>query len=403
MMSARGLSCMRTYHSLISPVILSKPHSSRSLVMSAVSQRILISHQYPIHKRPLNTKHNQISHSNEFTSLLEQTGKKGMRVIWIGLVANIGLTLSKGVAGWIMNSASLLADATHSFSDLLSDFVTLYTFKMSRKPADPSYPYGYGKFETIGSLSVSALLIAAGVGIGAHSCDLLFSVFNESHFMTLSDTASAAVNSSIENTTSQSSLVDNKLFDFHSNNELDPNAAWFALGSVFVKEWLYRITLKAGKTERSDVLIANAWHHRSDAYTSIVALIAIGGSHMGLSLLDPLGGVIVSGMILKSGMNIMTQSTRELMDKSISESDLDNIRSILVDIKNKQQGNLMQFHSLRGRKFGPFHHIDLVLELNGEIALSEVKKVEDSIRRTIKEQCDYVQEVTVFVQIQQPH
>ncbi|GAA5810020.1 hypothetical protein MFLAVUS_003435 [Mucor flavus] len=305
--------------------------------------------------KPITTEPTQ-----DFATLLQHSSKKGMRVTWIGFVSNVGLTISKGTAGVLMNSASLLADATHSFSDLLSDFVTLYTFKMSRKVPDSIYPYGYGKYETIGSLSVSALLMAGGAGIGFHSFDLLL----------------------------------NTMDGTHNTSELDPNAAWFALGSVLVKEWLYRITLKVGRSERSDVLIANAWHHRSDAYSSFVALIAIGGTYAGIPIFDPLGGMLVSCMILKSGSEIMWSSSRELLDKSISESELDEIKNIVASVKDK---NILDFYSIRGRKFGPFHHLDLTLQLNPNLPIYQAHAIEQSVRLAIKQKCSHVQEVIIHI------
>lgn len=303
---------------------------------------------------------------NDFAaSMLELSSKRGMQVTWIGFASNVGLTVSKGTAGWFMNSASLLADAAHSLSDLFSDFVTLYTFKMSRKVPDKLYPYGYGKYETMGSLSVSAILIAGGLGIGAHSFELLLTTLQQ------------------QQQPSQQEI-------------LDPNAAWFALGSVLVKEWLYRITLKVGQSERSDVLIANAWHHRSDAYSSFVALVAIGGTYMGVPIFDPLGGMLVSGMILKSGADIMVNATQELMDKSIGKDELEQIEDMIATVKSEEI-DLIDFHSLRGRKFGPFHHIDLTLQLKGHVSMVRANAIEDKVRNVIKTKCQHVQEVKIHL------
>ncbi|GAA5803425.1 hypothetical protein HPULCUR_008907 [Helicostylum pulchrum] len=215
---------------------------------------------------------------------------------------------------------------------------------MSRKVPDSIYPYGYGKYETIGSLSVSALLMAGGAGIGFHSFDLLLNTMDGTH-----------------NTT-----------------ELDPNAAWFALGSVLVKEWLYRISK----------------HHRSDAYSSFVALIAIGGTYAGIPIFDPLGGMLVSCMILKSGSEIMWSSSRELLDKSISESELDEIKNIVASVKDN---NILDFYSIRGRKFGPFHHLDLTLQLNPNLPIYQAHAIEQSVRLAIKQKCSHVQEVIIHI------
>ncbi|KAK4512896.1 uncharacterized protein ATC70_003606 [Mucor velutinosus] len=330
--------------------------------------------------------HSSHIHADDFASMLKHSSKKGMQVTWIGFVSNVGLTVSKGVAGWFMNSAALLADASHSFSDLLSDFVTLYTFKMSRKVPDSTFPYGYGKYETIGSLSVSAILVAGSIGISMHSFDLLLDIWSHHHSQ-----AAQAMSATVASTVTTASGHANQ-----QQNILDPNAAWFALASVGIKEWLYRITLKVGQSERSDVLVANAWHHRSDAYSSFVALVAIGGSYAGMPIFDPLGGIVVSGMIFKSGVDIMRQSTRELLDKSISETELDEIKSIVASVKNKE-ADLLDFYSIRGRKFGPFHHLDLVIQLNPHLSITRAHDIEQKVRLAIKHHFSHVQEVIIHI------
>ncbi|CAO3701496.1 unnamed protein product [Rhizopus stolonifer] len=263
-------------------------------------------------------------HDTDILTSLKSSSKRGTRITIIGLVSNIGLTISKGVAGWMMNSASLLAEALHSFSDLLSDFVTLYTFKMSRRPADSLYPYGYGKFETVGSVAVSSLLLTGAIGIGWHSLDLLFATLNTATGTTV---AVAASSTAVE--TASHSFFNHS----HGSGVLDPNAAWFALASVIIKEWLYRATIKVGQTERSDVLMANAWHHRSDAYSSAVALVAIVGSYAGMPVLDPLGGIAVSAMLAKSSVGLIKSSMSELMDKGITSEEMESIIQAISKVK----------------------------------------------------------------------
>ncbi|CAO3612640.1 unnamed protein product [Cunninghamella blakesleeana] len=334
-----------------------------------------------------------------------------------------------------MNSASLLADATHSLSDLLSDFVTLYTFKMSRKQPDDIYPYGYGKFETIGSFAVSTLLLSGGVAIGLHSFDLLTTVLEtmSPSSTTITDTVTSLTSSSIETTASTTTstaastttdtmtdIVSNhpthttegsgsfvaSFFEHHhhQSNVLDPNAAWFALSSVLVKEWLYHATIKVGKSEHSDVLIANAWHHRSDAFSSVIALVAIVGSHFGLPVLDPLGGLLVSGFIVKSGLSIMTSSVQELMDKGLSKDDIEDIKSVIEKVK-KNEPHLLDFYYIRGRKVGPFKHLDMILHLDPKITIDQAHGIEQHVRSTIKKEVPMVQEILIHLDAekQPPH
>lgn len=202
-----------------------------------------------------------------------------------------------------MHSASLLADAGHSLSglcsssfifatthgtlDLLGDFVTLFCWKLSRKPPSEWYPYGFAKFETLGTTTVSLLLIGGALGIGFHSYHILLTALSE----TAATLPAGPIQSILTNVTSAVPDVPHVL-SHHSHVEaVDPNAAWFAAISVLVKEWLYRVTKAVADEENSPVLLANAIHHRSDAYSSFVALFAILGSWIFPKLpLDPIGG-----------------------------------------------------------------------------------------------------------------
>lgn len=194
-----------------------------------------------------------------------------------------------------MHSASLLADAGHSMSDLLGDFVTLFCWKLSRKPPSERYPYGFAKFETLGTTTVSLLLIGGALGIGFHSYHLLLTALSE----TAATLPSGPLQEILTNVTSVVPDIPHAL-SHHSHVEaVDPNAAWFAAISVLVKEWLYRVTKSVADDENSPVLLANAIHHRSDAYSSIVALFAILGSWLYPQLpLDPIGGMFFYHTVL---------------------------------------------------------------------------------------------------------
>jgi divalent metal cation (Fe/Co/Zn/Cd) transporter len=170
---------------------------------------------------------------------------------------------------------------------LLGDFVVLFCWKLSRKPPSEKYPYGFAKWETLGTTTVSLLLVGGALGIGFHSYHLLVEALNQ----TASTLPAGPLSSILDNVTS---IADNVPKIGHSHGQmgqLDPNAAWFAAVSVLGKEWLYRITKKVADEEKSPVLLANAIHHRSDAYSSVVALFAILGNWFYPALpLDPIGG-----------------------------------------------------------------------------------------------------------------
>ncbi len=170
-------------------------------------------------------------------------------------------------------------------TDLLGDFVVLFCWNLSRRPPSERYPYGFAKFETLGTTTISILLIGGALGIGVHSYHLLLATLSE----TIPSIPPGVLHDVLENVTT---IAPELPVSEHSHvHSVDINAAWFAAGSVIVKEWLYWATKKVADQENSPVLLANAIHHRSDAYSSLVALCAILGTWYFPSVpLDPIGG-----------------------------------------------------------------------------------------------------------------
>nr|XP_019008021.1 mitochondrial protein with role in iron accumulation [Kwoniella pini CBS 10737]OCF46802.1 mitochondrial protein with role in iron accumulation [Kwoniella pini CBS 10737] len=277
---------------------------------------------------------------------------RGTKITLLGLGSNIALTLSKGAAGLWMNSASLLAEAGHSLSDLLGDLVTLATWRISRRLPTDNFPWGYGKFETFGTLSVSVILVGGAIGIGLHSYHLLLQTllpyletFPPGTFLN-SLTADAAL-------TAHSHSHDHSahLHEAAPGAILNPHAAWFALGSVVIKEWLYRVTNKVAAQEHSPVLKANALHHRADALTSLVALTSIlGSSFGGYHFLDPLGGIAVSFFILQQGLSLSRTAFFELLDAGVDASTKERYFSIADDLVDGK--DLLEIRNVRGVKSG---------------------------------------------------
>lgn len=192
--------------------------------------------------------------SHTLSLLAFLSGDRGSNITLLGLFSNIVLCISKGVAGVFLNSASLVADAAHSLSDMLSDVVTLFCWKMSQKPPSRTHPLGYGKYETMGGLGVSVVLVGGAVGIGLHSWGL----FLESIGPMLASAPSwiqtiGAWTHSLADWGGHSHGGDVHAHG-HEGGVLHPSAMLFALASVLVKEWLYRATLKIAKEENSSVL-----------------------------------------------------------------------------------------------------------------------------------------------------
>ena len=256
------------------------------------------------------------------TGLLDKKEIKknaGVRITWIGLLVNVGLALGKFAGGIVFHSQALIADSVHALSDLISDFLTLFSVKLAKKPANQDYPFGYGKVETVGALAVSSILTFAGVSIGWSSLLLVCGPYLPQMIL--------------------------EFMHIHSHAHAIPadiGAAWIAGGSIVVKEWLFQATKKIAEKDNSNVLLANAWHHRVDSLTSLVALVTIsGGYFFGISSLDAIGGLMVSGLVIKAGYSGMKSACEELVDKAIPKSDAKyiNIESVIKDSLDKMVSN----------------------------------------------------------------
>lgn len=342
--------------------------------------------------------HGSAEEADKLLAALKGKGDRGSNITLAGLVSNVGLCGAKGVAGVYLNSAALLADAAHSLSDMFADLVTLFCWKMSQKPPSASHPLGYGKYETMGSLGVSLVLVAGAVGIGFHSYGLLLEALQP----TLQH-APAAIQAFGHFTGSLAS-AGNLLHDHHDHaltsgeggagGVLDPNAMWFALLSIVVKEWLYHATLKIAREENSSVLEANALHHRSDSLSSAVTFLAIGGSWLGFPVLDPLGGLLVAGLIGKQGADLLIGALGELSDRGVEPETLQTFDSAIVEVQ-KQHPLLLGWKDLRAVKSGVSTFADVTLQLPTDATLQQASKVEHAVRDAITKCVRGVKEVRV--------
>jgi len=279
------------------------------------------------------------------------TEKHALKVTWLGLAANLILAVAKGFIGIIANSSALIADAGHSFSDLLSDGITLWAVRMSGIPKDKNHPYGHGKFETVGTFIIALLLLFTGIGVAWH-------VFNKMDSPEVPGTI----------------------------------ALWMAGIAIIVKEALFHVTRMVGKRTGSRILLANAWHHRSDAISSVAALVGIGGAQWGIPLMDPIAGVLVAGLIIKTGINIGYESIRELTDETVEEEVLSELEQIMSEIEGVDH-----FHEMRVRRMGPHLLVDLHIEVDSMMSISAAHQVAERVRLSILEKVSAVNEVLVHV------
>ncbi|KAJ6593980.1 cation efflux family-domain-containing protein [Mycena capillaripes] len=326
-------------------------------------------------------------------------GDRGSQITLIGLFANIGLTVVKGVAGYLTHSAALIADAGHSLSDLLGDGVTLVCWRLSRRPPSDTYPFGFAKFETLGSTTVSLFLIGGALGLGFHSYHLLVAALTE----TAAALPSGPLQELLTNVTTAAPVHANAHGHSHAHG-VDPNALWFAALGVLSKEWLYRITKRVADQENSPVLLANAIHHRSDAYSSLVAFFAILGTWWVPGLpLDPIGGLLVSIVILQQGVGLLYGAWGDLTDAGIPLETRQALKRTLEPLfaasaSPTSTPSLLAIRHLRGRRAGSLIFVDLTAEVPKTLTVHDATLLEEKIAQTLKAARKEIAEVRVKFQ-----
>lgn len=275
------------------------------------------------------------------------------KVTVIGSVVDFVLGVAKIVTGWFANSQALIADGIHSLSDLLTGFIVLYAAKHSHKSADEIHPYGYGRIETLATVSLGVVLISVAIGIAYEAVKR---------------------------------LNDPAALDFTTM------ALLIASLSVISKEWVYRYTMSAAQRLRSDLLMASAWHSRSDAFSSIVVLIGISGVMFGYPYWDAVAAVAVAAMIAKIGSGLVRSSTLELIDVALDPGKVSAIRQHIHAVKG-----VRSVHTLRTRKSAGSAFVDVHIQVDPRLSVSEGHQIGDSVRRLLLQQVDEVTDVTVHI------
>lgn len=282
------------------------------------------------------------------------------RVTLLGVVINLLLSVGKAVVGVTCHSSALVADAGHSLSDLFSDFITLWAVQIGRLPPDDDHPYGHGKFEAIGSLFLAMTLLATGVGVGAASGQKLMEI------VAAQRSGGAALSALVQSIPTAPALV-------------------MAGLSILSKEWLYRITMKVGEALNSQVVIANAWHHRSDAYSSILALVSIGlaMSVPGLLAADAAAGILVAGMICMTGAEIFGESVKQLTDTN-DEMLVERVDSIIRE--GVDGADVLDVKRIRARQVGSSSIVDVSITTRGRLSSTANRAIEERLRWAIMDE-----------------
>ena len=270
-----------------------------------------------------------------FNVMKEKDREKSIyRVTLAGSAVNVVLLVFKFVAGFLGGSAAMIADAVHSLSDFITDVIVLLFVKLSAKPEDSDHDYGHGKYETLATSLIGLALMFVGIMI----------LYNG-----VCSIASAIMGSPLP----QPGMI----------------ALAAALVSIALKEWAYRFTVKVGRKCESQAVIANAWHHRSDALSSIGTAVGIGGAILlgeKWAVLDPIAAVVVSVFIIRTAWQLTKQSAGELLEQSLPA----DMEREIVDIVAREPMT-SEVHHLRTRRIGSHIAIEMHLRMPGDISLYE--------------------------------
>jgi cation diffusion facilitator family transporter len=279
---------------------------------------------------------------------------------WVGIIGNIILAAIKGVAGYFANSKALVADAAHSASDVAGSFAVLVGLKAAKLPPDKDHPYGHGKAESIAAIIVSVLLIIVGFEIGLSSAKSIY-------------------------------------------HGVETAPKWFALiavaFSIIVKEIMFQYKFRLGKELKSQALIANAWEHRSDVYSSIAALIGVGGAYLGgylgigwLVYLDPIAGVLVALLVIKMGYHLIMESIHNTMDHVLHKEDAEALFKTVLNVKG-----VISVDDLRAREHGHYVIVDVKISVNPKITVLEGHSIGKNVKYDLMNKFSHVSDVFIHI------
>jgi len=269
-----------------------------------------------------------------------ERAKAASRTTWVSVVVNVVLSITQIVVGVLAKSQGLVADGIHSLSDLVADFVVLLAGHHSQKDADIEHPYGHQRFENAASLVLGLLLLLVGVGM----------------------VWSAVV----------------KLETPESIPKAHISALWVALGALAAKEILFRYMLKVAKQVKSSMLVANAWHARSDAASSLVVGLGLIGNLLGYPLLDPVAALIVGIMVGKMGWGFGWDALHDLMDRAVNAEEVEAIRATL-----RQTPGVAGVHDVRTRKMGDMVVVDAHIEVDAMLTVEQGHNIAVAARAAV--------------------
>ncbi|WP_286886190.1 cation diffusion facilitator family transporter [Aneurinibacillus sp. UBA3580] len=278
---------------------------------------------------------------------------------WVGIVGNLALAVVKAIIGVVANSKALLADAIHSASDIVGSFAVLIGLRASQVPPDPEHPYGHGKAEPISAIIVSIILFVVGFEMAYNTVQSFFAPIIAPGML----------------------------------------AVYVALISMGVKEWMFRYKYRIGKELNSQAIIANAWEHRSDVYSSFAALIGIGGAILGQRLgypalvyLDPVAGVFVSGLVIQMAYRMLRESIHSTLDVVWDEEKSKELRETAAMVPG-----VLRVDELLAREHGHYVIVDVKISVDAQSTVEEGHRIGKQVKRVLLDTFANVQNVFVHI------
>ena len=280
--------------------------------------------------------------------------KEANRVSVITIIINILLSVFKFIVGFMGNSQALISDAVHSASDVVSTIAVMFGVNMAAKKSDTSHPYGHERIESIFSIILSVMLFATGVGIGISALKIIIS---------------------------------------GAEIEIPAKMALVAAAtSIVVKEWMYHYTKRTADRIDSSAMLADAWHHRSDALSSVGSLVGVGGAILGYPVFEPIASVIICIFIVKASYDIFIDATNRLVDHACSDEEIENIINCVMEIDG-----VVQIDKLMTRRFGSKIYVDLEISEDGNITLTEAHSIAERVHDNIEDKIKNVKHCMIHV------
>ena len=287
-------------------------------------------------------------------SPLTEPAQIAQKVTLVGMALDTILGLAKIIVGLLFYSYSLVADGIHSLSDMVTDVFVLIITRISHHGPDDAHPYGHARFETLGTVILGGILITVALALAYSNAIILYEA------------------------------------------EPTPVPGWptlvIAAISVFSKEWIFHYTKRAGEQLRSNLLIANAWHSRTDAFSSILVLVGIAGAMLGVPWLDSAAAIAVAIIIAKIGWQLAHESLEELVDTGLTPEKTEEIKAFIL-----QHEGVRGVHDLRTRRMGQDVFLDLHIRVNPDISVSEGHQIGEWVHKKLLNKYDYIHDLTYHI------